>query len=45
MRMIGDIIFWLVWIPICILLMLGVIVFAYANLIWNYIKNIFKNDR
>ncbi len=43
---IGDIIFWIIWIPICIILITAVVITAYTQCLWNYIKSFFKkNDR
>ena len=46
----GDLIFWIIWIPVCVILMLSVVIFAYLNCAYHYTKSFFKkifkiNDR
>jgi len=44
---ITEIIFWIIWIPVCIILITLVLVTAYLNMIWESIVSFFKrkNDR
>ena len=47
LEILGELIFWMLWIPVCIILITMVLVTAYLNMVWQIVVSFFKrkNDR